>query len=98
MANSIKFENIESRQFAFITGSGPCCSTGYLERKADGLSTARFVCSEGFESYCELKRAWRKDKGIFDSLCWEYFTPGSTVWDKEGNYGYLDKAGKFRAV
>lgn len=93
MPKTPQFETIESRHYIFRANG--TSGTGFLERKRDELSTARFVCSEGFAEYCQLKRAWRKRRDIFDSLCGEYFTPGSTVYDAADNMGYLNGAGCF---
>lgn len=89
----IKMTTIESQ--AFIFRYDGTSGTGFLERKKDGFSTARFVCSEGYAEYSDLKRAHTKSRKLFNSICGEYFTPGSTVYNKEDVMGYLTKEGTF---
>jgi len=71
----LKIEDIESRLYwlAWYRNYGVFT----IIRKEKGgfepdLQTPFFTGSEALETYRELKRAWRKNRAIFNSLCSEY--------------------------
>lgn len=70
---------MKTSNFEIVTQSPASFGYWCIER-ADGVTTGLFVGSEGDEILADLKRAYRKRRGIFDALCGEYFADGATVY------------------
>lgn len=73
--------------------------TGQLVRLSDNLSTPLFTGSEGEEDMRELELLCvNYGNNRFDYYCEEYFQKGSTVYDAQGNIGFINQQGNFEGL
>lgn len=67
-----RFISFGTREYEVVVGTAQARGTFYIRRVRDDTTTYRFVCSEGFEEYRLLKRAWRASQWAFHWRCRTY--------------------------
>jgi hypothetical protein len=62
-------ENLISKNYSLLFGSGQGRGTFIIIRHSDDKSTLRFVCQEGLAEYAKFKRAYRAGVKLFEAAC-----------------------------
>lgn len=70
----------KSTRFQLVECNGPCLTGYFIRHLGARVDTPWDTGCEGAENLKQLKKAYRKSRALFNSLCAEYFTEGATVF------------------
>lgn len=67
---TVTFESFGSKEYQVVIDE--TSFTWYVHHIPTDTTTYRFVCSEGYEEYAQIKRAWRRSIAHFERWCRNY--------------------------
>jgi hypothetical protein len=64
---TVQFVSFGTKQYEVVVHRA--YGTAYILRHCDNHATHLMTCHEGWLDYCQLKRAWRRNRQEFHRLC-----------------------------